>query len=271
MSDPTMVDILDNGLECPQVSLLAGSEALRRPLRIALAEAAWLPAGSDSTVPLPDYGFSPLGTTLVVETLETLFTVRQESHDPYVAGCVAAARPYRGLATLDATEGRVQGQTILGILWLSYQDVPWILRFCKAKVRHCLLCQGSDDKTGAQDNTLTADMDLMWVTDGSSSEGATVRSRRLSASPSHRFLVAFSVPRPPQWAQGRSEALRLGTDDAREAWATSLQSVHFIQAMGEVSQNRDRPCSRTTRQLCCRGHNSKHESAQLAAPPLGMW
>ena len=70
-----------------------------------------------------------------LETLETLFTVRQESHDPYVAGCVAAARPYRGLATLDATEGRVQGQTILGILWLSYQDVPWILRFCKAKVR----------------------------------------------------------------------------------------------------------------------------------------
>ena len=29
-----------------------------------------------------------------LETLETLFTVRQESHDPYVAGCVAASRPY---------------------------------------------------------------------------------------------------------------------------------------------------------------------------------
>ena len=52
--------------------------------------------------------------------------VRQESHDPYVAACVAAARPHPGLVTLDTAEGRAQCQTILG-----YQDVQRIRRYCK--------------------------------------------------------------------------------------------------------------------------------------------
>ncbi|CAE7393048.1 SOQ1 [Symbiodinium natans] len=70
-----------------------------------------------------------------------------------------------------------------------------------------------------------------------------VGARRLAVSPSHRFLVAFSVPNPPQWVQSRAEALNLGTEDAREAWTSSLVAVHFIEAMGEVALNRDRPCS----------------------------
>lgn len=110
---------------------------------------------------------------------------------------------------------------------------------------------------------LLDDVQLLAVSASLPMEGG----RRLSASPSHRFLVAFAVPRPPQWAQGRSEALRLGTDDAREAWATSLESVHFIEAMGEVSQSRDRPCALPTPPIdsplvAC-------EDGELSTPSLG--
>ncbi|CAK9084882.1 Uncharacterized protein SCF082_LOCUS40245 [Durusdinium trenchii] len=68
--------------------------------------------------------------------------------------------------------------------------------------------------------------------------------RRLaeSATPTHGFSVAFTVPTPPVWAELRFNALRLGTPEAKQAWSKSLEQVHFIEAMQEISMNRNRPC-----------------------------
>lgn len=69
--------------------------------------------------------------------------------------------------------------------------------------------------------------------------------RRLAepAAPTHRFRLVFTVPRPPLWAELRFAALHLGTATAQEEWFKALSKVHFLEAMVEISENRERPCS----------------------------
>jgi len=70
-------------------------------------------------------------------------------------------------------------------------------------------------------------------------------SRRLAeaVAPTHRFSVVFTVAFPPQWASLRFASLRLGTAKAQQEWLEALQKVHFLEAMVEISQNQQRPCS----------------------------
>eukprot|EP00434_Breviolum_minutum_P012982 symbB.v1.2.011445.t1/scaffold762.1/size178242/6 len=70
-------------------------------------------------------------------------------------------------------------------------------------------------------------------------------SRRLAeaVAPTHRFSVVFTVATPPQWASLRFASLRLGTAKAQQEWLEALQKVHFLEAMVEISQNQQRPCS----------------------------